>query len=373
MHITPEETDACIAQIGAEHAADLPHLTVTESARDLERAIASARGEAEVFLWGNSYGTYWAQRFLQLFPHAVDGVFLEALTPEKASYRSFDYWMNEAGMRLMRRCAAEPACKNRFSTDPAKLAGGLPARLAGGHCAALDLPVRVSWFFGSLLYSHDLAGMVPLLVRMLDRCNEHDVVRLERMYRALFRDRGMLTAGDFSPPLYAHVVFSEMWDGAPPGNRSLDEVAATCLFCAGDRADMDRARKRWPRYVAESVPQQRYRGPIWLLQGGFDPAMPPSATTAMSASFSGEHQHYIPFPNGAHALPGASPTPDGSDCGLALLEAFLADPKQEPPAACAAQVVPIPLPEGPPGMAKALLGAGDAWSGEAPPAAKSTP
>jgi pimeloyl-ACP methyl ester carboxylesterase len=367
QQIVPSEVDGCLARLRVDRAADLPHLTVTASARDLARAIEATRGDARVFLWGNSYGTYWAQRFLQLHPDVVDGVFLEALTPADGSYRSFDYWMNDAGMRLMRRCAAEPTCRDRFPTDPVALAEGLPARLAAGHCAALDLPVRVSWFLGSLLYSHALAGMVPLLVRMLDRCSAADVARLQRMYRALFRDRGMLTAGDFSAPLYAHVVFSEMWGGGPPGDRTLEDVAATCLFCPGDRAEMDRARERWPVYVPGPPAPQRHRGPVWLLQGGFDPAMPPEATAAMRDDFRGEHQHYIAIANGAHVLPGATPTPGGADCGLALLTAFLADPEQTPPAACAADVLPIPLPAGPPGMAGALLGAGDPWEGEPPP------
>jgi hypothetical protein len=270
--------------------------------------------------------------------------------------------MNETGLRLLARCAADRACRTRFGGDPVAVARALPARLAGGHCSALQLPVRASWMLGSLLYDQDLRGLLPLLVRMLDRCNARDVARLRRLYRALFRDRGMLTAGDFSAPLYAHVVLSELWSGEPPGGLSLERVAASCLFCPGDRAELDRARATWPRYRPQPSGGRAYRGPLWLLQGGLDPAIPPATAAAMRARLAGPHQHYLAFPDGAHTLTGKTPTPAG-DCALALLGAFVADPTRPPPAACIRDVAPPPLPEGPPGLAAALIGKGDLWRG----------
>ncbi len=365
LQIAPEELEPCLRHIKARQGDELPHLTVTNAARDLHRALQAARGEAQVVLWGNSYGTHWAHRFMQLYPEAVDGVFLEALVPAGASYRSFDHWMNDAGLRLMQACASAPACRERLTSDPVQLARELPARLEAGHCEALKLPVRVSWFLGSLTYDHGLRGMLPLLVHMLDRCGEADVARIQRMVRALFGDVGMLTAGDFSAPYYAHAVLSEMWSGAPPGGKTLEAVAASCLFCPGDRAEMERARPQWPTYEPDAFDDRvaRYRGPLWMLQGGLDPAIPPAVAAGMGESFRGEGQHFIAFPTGAHTLTGKTPTPDG-DCALALLSAFLDDPTEAPPTDCVAEVAPPPLPEGPPGLAAALLGEGDAWSGE---------
>ena len=375
--LAPQEIEPCVAWLEQEVGPALPHLSVTASARDLGAAIDVLREDSRVYLWGNSFGTYWAQRFVQLFPEATDGVFLEALVPAEASYRSFDYWMNDTGMRLMQRCADEPACRERFAEDPVALARALPARLAKGHCAALGLPVPISWFLGSLLYDHDLRGMVPLLVHMLDRCHDTDVRRLRAMYGTLFEDRGMLTAGDFCAPLHIHVVLSELWGGRSPDGRSLDQIANDCLFCPADRAWLDRARAGWPTYAPapwnapwddspDAPPDApsndhtaRYRGPLWMLQGGLDPATPPNAAAQMKSHFRGVHQHTIIFPTGAHTLTGKTRTPTG-DCALALLHAFLEDPTQDP-FDCADQVAAPRFTQQPDRLTEALLGPGDPW------------
>ncbi|MCA9706882.1 MAG: alpha/beta fold hydrolase, partial [Myxococcales bacterium] len=143
--LAPAEVDPCIESLRRDHGDVLPHLTVTASVHDLAAALEVTRGRSRVLLWGNSFGTYWAQRFVERYPEAVDGVFLEALVPVGYSYRAFDHGMNDAGRRLLQRCADEPACRERFGADPVALAEGLPARLHAGHCEALALPVPASW------------------------------------------------------------------------------------------------------------------------------------------------------------------------------------------------------------------------------------
>lgn len=355
--IRPDEGDACVAHISKTQSITLPHLTVSNAARDVQRAITANRGDAKVLVWGNSYGTYWAHRLVQLFPEAVDGLFLEALVPPGASYRNFDHWMNDAGERLMKRCADQPSCAALFDRDPLEVARELAGRLEAGHCAELGFPVRVSWLLGSFLYDHDLRGMLPMMLAMLERCDADDVRRLQHLYAATFADRGMLTAGDFSAPYYAHAVLSELWGGAPPSGTPLEEVAARCLFCPGDRHEIDAARARWPTYPTDPLDDAvaQYEGPMWMLQGGLDPAIPPDVAQSMRTYFDAARQHYIAFPDGAHTLTGKTPTDDG-DCAMHLLGAFIEDPTQPPPTECVTKVQPPQLPSGPPGLADALLG-----------------
>ncbi len=357
LAIVPAEVAPCVEHLRNTHGELLDHIDVNSSARDVARALAGMGNGAADYLWGNSFGTHWALRVAESFPQSIDGAILEALVPHDASYRSFDFWMNDAGMRLMKRCAADPSCVSALGEDPMGLAKRLPARLAEGHCGALDFPVPVTWFLGSMLYDHGLRGMLPRLVQMIDRCGEDDVRRLKHMYAALFRDQGMLTAGDFSTPLYAHVTLSELWGAGPPGDASLTQVASTCLFCPADRHHMDLARTSWPRSTAATWPPAvlRYRGPLWMLQGRLDPGIDPAVTEALGSKYQGAHQHFIMFPTGAHALMGKTPSPSG-DCALGLMRAFVADPTAPPPVACVKEVQPPSLPDGPPGLASALFG-----------------
>lgn len=358
--LAPDEVAPCIASLKASHGERLAHLDIANSARDLDAAIEASRGSARVVLWGNSYGTHWADRFVRLFPHSVDGVFLEALVPGEFSYRGFDYWMNHAGMRLMQRCADDAACRARLGGDPVGVATALPARLAAGHCAALELPVPVSWFLGSLLYDHTLRDLIPLLVRMVDRCGEQDIARLKRMYAGLFADNGMLTAGDFSPPAHVHVILSELWDRGLPDGASLEAVTRSCLFCPSDRADLEAARSIWPRYEPEPMPPASYDGPMWMLQGDLDPGVAPDVAAAMGREYAGPHQHYIEVGGGAHTLTGKTPGPEG-DCALTLLHMFVEDPSAEPDD-CAASVTGPDFVLAPSPVTAAFLGEGDPWA-----------
>ncbi len=366
LAITPGEFEACLKTL-AQHGA-LEALTTTASSQDLGSLIEALRGDAKVVIWGNSYGTYWAQRYLQLYPSQPDAVLLEALVPAQTSYQWFDHWMNETGLALMDLCAAQEACSQRFAQPPREVAKALPGRLASGHCSELKLPVKLSWVLGSLLYDHDLRELIPAIVHRLDRCNADDVQAITRLVSILFKDNGMLFAGDFSTPLYTHVVFSEIWDyPTAPTPKNLHEVAQDCLFCPADRSEMAQARKQWPAYPPDTHDNQfpAYKGPLLMLQGKLDPAVSPHDVAQMKKALSAKGQHFVHFPTGGHSLVGKTPLPQGGDCALNLLKGLLASPTKEPDTACV-QNVEQPRLDGTSKLAAPLLGEGGAWGSNAP-------
>ena len=92
----------------------------TFSAIDLRAMIeVERRAGQSVFVTGGSGGTILAQRFLQLFPDAVDGVILEAIN---APDRTIVDW-GDAHASAMRNlldvnCAGDPACGPRLGAEP---------------------------------------------------------------------------------------------------------------------------------------------------------------------------------------------------------------------------------------------------------------
>ena len=55
-------------------------------------------------VYGLSYGTYWLNRYLQLFPEQPDAVIFDSLCPsDECRIATFDYGLNHGAMLLMQQ------------------------------------------------------------------------------------------------------------------------------------------------------------------------------------------------------------------------------------------------------------------------------
>lgn len=89
IDVTAAEWPDCLAAAQAEWGDGLAAFSIDEAARDLHALIERLRGEQQVFVYGGSYGTTLAHRFLQHFPDAVDGVILDSLALD-VDHRVYD-------------------------------------------------------------------------------------------------------------------------------------------------------------------------------------------------------------------------------------------------------------------------------------------
>ena len=95
--ITSVEWAVCMDHIRATRS-DLDGLTATETARDLGRLIEMTREPGKrVFVMGASYGTFLANRYLQLFPNQPDGIILDGIVPADWSFVEFDAGLDRTG------------------------------------------------------------------------------------------------------------------------------------------------------------------------------------------------------------------------------------------------------------------------------------
>ncbi|XXT14952.1 alpha/beta fold hydrolase [Sorangium sp. So ce429] len=78
--ISASEWPACVQALKAQWGDDLAHFTTSADADDLARLIERTREHGKkVILYGASYGTARALRFLQKYPEAVDAVILDSI------------------------------------------------------------------------------------------------------------------------------------------------------------------------------------------------------------------------------------------------------------------------------------------------------
>lgn len=186
--------------------------SVTHNARDVGELMERIGGDGPRYLFGTSYGTLVALRFLQAEMAELDGVVLGSAMPlvsdstwaETRKARVTD----AAGHRLLARCDADAGCRKLLGGDALERYRSvldavedrelaLPEALPGGDLKA---------FMGRLLNFPDAREWIPGLVASL---SEGDTTALAAAVRAL-QERGPVVdfpAASLSVPM-ANTVFA---------------------------------------------------------------------------------------------------------------------------------------------------------------------
>lgn len=130
----------CAAEFG--DPARLAYYTTEQAIDDIE-AFRVAMGEAQITLWGTSYGTRVAQMYADKYPQNLTGVILEATidttAPEDAANEIQENAFDRALVETLNACSSDPACSaDMGSADVLAAYDALAARLA-------ESPVTVSF------------------------------------------------------------------------------------------------------------------------------------------------------------------------------------------------------------------------------------
>lgn len=367
--ITDAELPDCITELEQTLGDRLQAYRTTDSAADLRDYIALTREPGKpVFIWGGSGGTYWAQRYLQLEPNAVDGVILEGIAPATFSMRVHDAEGEAVGRAILAQCQSDTFCSSRLP-DPLATASALKQKLAGGHCSELEIDhATVMAFAFQLAYFRVLNSLIPAVLFRIDRCSDADLEFLAGL-ADWFGDALTEEGSSSSEVLFLHETMSELWDDPRFEDEAsfrsyLDGVYADAVISAsGSGYHLSRRFELWPRYSDPLDNQWAQTDvPLLMLQGQIDPATPHSVASVMQEHFTGAHQRYVALPHSAHDALLGSPTSDGSICGAELLAQFLEDPRAELDTSCTQRVLPLDF-EGTQ-YAPQLFGATNYWDDE---------
>ena len=160
--------------------ADLTRYTTFHAMPDLD-AVRQALGYDLINFWGVSYGTRASLVYRHLYPESTRALVLDGLAPfevklpahnSREAQRALDLWFDA--------CEAESACAERFPNLRQRFDALLtrleaePLQVEATHPRtgeSLDLLLDRARFTGMLrgiLYSADLAAMVPLLIERLE-------------------------------------------------------------------------------------------------------------------------------------------------------------------------------------------------------------
>lgn len=295
-----EATRKCLAEIS--HHADPRFYTTTDAVADLE-AVRQALGAPQLNLYGVSYGTRMAQQYLMRHPDAVRSVVLDSPVPNQLVLgEDFAQNLQQALEAQFARCAATPACKERFGEPMATLLA-LKAKLEqepheftirdprtfAEARKTLDADALVS-VVRMFAYTPATAALIPLAV---DQASRGDATAL--------LGQAALVTGDLATSITGgmelSVICSEDADLLQPRAEDATTVLGTELLdtiraqCAG-----------WPRGTrpADFHAPLKSDKPVLILSGEFDPVTPRAYGDAILLGL--PHGRHLTAPGQGHSV-----------------------------------------------------------------------
>lgn len=270
-----EEVAQCLKQVQAK--ADPRFYTTTIAAQDLED-VRQALGSPSFDLVGVSYGTRMAQQYATRYPQAVRSIVLDGVVPNSLVLgEDFATNLDAALKAQFARCAAVPACKQRFGDPYQTLYQLRDALRANPHEVSFRDPQSYQTVKRTL-DEYSLASVVrmfaytPLTAALLplsiDAAAHGDVGPLLGQAKLLSGD----LADTMNGGMQSSIICSEDADLLTPrpqdaqtilGTRMIDALQAVCSV--------------WPKGTRPADFHQPFKSdkPTLLLSGEYDPVTPP--------------------------------------------------------------------------------------------------
>jgi pimeloyl-ACP methyl ester carboxylesterase len=314
-----------------------------------------------VFIYGASYGTYLARRYLQLFPRQPQGVILEGIADSRDHMTGYDAALIRATNELLDRCARSPACGSHFDGPPAAAIRKTLNSLDQGHCAALGFTTAdAKAVLTGMTFSATTRVLVPALARRIERCTPGDVAIVQG---ALGSYLAFVSGKGYSSVLHNHVALSEMYT-PKESTRALQKQVDAAALSTGLELGYSKIASIWPKYPRNDLVGREpdYDGPLLMLHGRLDTPSPLPRALPVRDHFRGAHQYWVEFPEGAHGMTSKTPTPDGSDCGRSIYLQFVDHPEAAPDTGCISRIRPIDW-NSTPDDAMRFMGTLDIWDG----------
>jgi pimeloyl-ACP methyl ester carboxylesterase len=323
---------ACFDAVEAEvPLPDLRKFNTTETAMDLGMLADALRTDgAQILVYGVSFGTYVANRYLHLFPEQPGAVVLDSFVlPTGLTNHDLD--ADQTARDILGVCATDSDCKAHLGADPIAFAKRVIEQLGQGHCPGLaGAGIDVARFQliaeGAVLDSAQ-RSFLPALYYRADRCEPADVAALVKYGTppatapSTVRDSGALSL---------LVLRSEFLD------ETFDDGTDTLIASSGLPAHVRSIGDAVPSYPHDAFFGEwaRTDARILILQGELDSQTPPSNGNAARDHFKGPNVHFVSFPWTNHAVF------NNLACGAVVATKFVANPTEAPDTSCTAQIPP---------------------------------
>lgn len=147
------------------------------------------REDEKIYLYGVSYGSYWANRFLQMYPNFLDSVVLDGIAPpQMLEFVFYDRAANQVGLRTMEQCKLNPTCKDKINEPSLTIENAFKHLEERNHCKEgienLTSEKLRRTFFQFLAKTQEKVLILPILYR-INRCNNQDIIILKHFQNSI--------------------------------------------------------------------------------------------------------------------------------------------------------------------------------------------
>lgn len=357
----PQSNADCFKSVS--RGADPRQYTTRNSAADLAD-IATVLGYSKLRLYGSSYGTQLAQRFMRDHPAKVESVVLDAVVdPEQPFVIDGPGRFAEAFQNLNSDCQQNTGCKNAYGD----LLDSLKAVLQDQDSHEIRVPLldenlkqvydrgrpadfqmTSSLFLGVLrqiTYSENFVPRIPL---MLQDAQKRQYSQWSRLLYILYV---LEEEDDFSEAVYNSVLCSDIVPFTTRQQAAAFEAKLIEPFKShyqGHNLYAFDICASWPVPASDATAAQRTPSglPTLLLTGRFDPITPESQALGVAQALT--HKQLLYFRDSAHgavnAVWNAQTRRYDSSCGSKILRDFLLNPNQNLARPCTDTPVDFVLP-----------------------------
>jgi pimeloyl-ACP methyl ester carboxylesterase len=367
----------CAGELLSTWGADaLKTFSTSTAARDVGFVIDQIREPGqEVHVYGVSYGTYWAQRYLQIFPNQPTAVTLDSICQQGlCSLLKFGYWADRVGRKFMSECANDAFCANRLGADPVAKVNEAIAAVDAHRCAGTSAFDGSTWrsILGMFAIQFPVRPLVPALTYRILRCNAGDVAALKNFTDTLTRpppgagNGGPPPKNLFSNALSLHIALSEMLEEPPVSRDELKAMLHDAVFTEFDPTLHD-TLDAWPRYPHDSFvgAYPTANVPVLLMNGTLDGQTPIEFAQQIAPHYNRPGQSLVVMPRATHAVAlGGAPTDSSpsAQCGMIVWQQFLTSPTSTLDTSCTSHILPLGFASAP-GIGSAFFGTPDLWDG----------
>jgi len=331
----------CVAYLSERYGDDLHYFTTTNAAFDLKAAInLTATIDDKVNIYGLSYGSYWAQRYMVVAPDQADRITIDGVCPPDVC-RFADYYdinTNIVGSDFMTLCGEESQeCRDNLGEFPMEsLAMLMELAQSGKDDCTTQLNITVEYLRGVFflsIASEQLRVIIAPLVHRLLRCNSEDKKEIQKMkayFEMINTNKSQVNQTFLSNPLiFLNIALSEMYSiKSPPPNENFYIGLDKTLFFSYDLSTtLASTYPYWNKYdPTQSKGFNEYptsKTPLLLLNGELDPQTSHAWFVHTKEYYTSPSQHYVSVPYAVHGTVPNSPVTDSPfTCGLLILANF---------------------------------------------------
>lgn len=175
----------------------------------------------DTIIYGISYGTYYLNTYLNLFPNQINAAILDGICPpDKCRTITYDKNSNMIGMYFMNLCGNDKFCQSQLTDDPNQLFAELYAsagNYATGTIPCIDIGLPIIYLkaeLWNLLLGISTRILIPPILFRMMRCNDDDKQVLNYLFdRYIGWDNVSFPNRTFDTRLGENIMLSEMWNG----------------------------------------------------------------------------------------------------------------------------------------------------------------